>query len=171
MDSRFVKHCKILAIDSHRNVNHKYDKLPYDFHLQMVVDFAKKYIYLVEEKERDNVLGACWLHDTIEDCRLTYNDILQSTNERVAELVYALTTEKGKNRAERANKKYYDDINKTAYAVFIKLCDRLANVDYSKKTGSSMFEKYKQEHEHFCNSLNCSPYFDMIIELNEKFEK
>jgi len=37
--------------------------------------------------------------------------------------------------------------------VFVKLCDRIANVQYSKMTKSGMFEKYKNENEHFLTSL------------------
>ena len=75
----------------------------YDYHLQRVHEVADKFIYLVAEEERENVLCACWVHDIIEDARETYNDVKKNTNETVAELAFALTNEKGKNRNERAN--------------------------------------------------------------------
>ena len=84
---------------------------------------AEKFIYLVAEEERENVLCACWVHDIIEDARETYNDVKKNTNETVAELAFALTNEKGKNRNERANDKYYQEMQETPNAVFIKYCD------------------------------------------------
>jgi len=60
-----------------------------------------------------------------------------------------VTNEKGKNRAERANKRYYDGIVETPGATFVKLCDRFANLRYGKMMKSPMFEKYKKEQDHF----------------------
>lgn len=64
-----------------------------------------------------------------------------------------MSNEKGKTRAERANDKYYEGIRNTPGAVFVKLCDRIANVQYSKMTKSRMFEMYKKENLHFTKSL------------------
>jgi len=69
----------------------------------------------------------------------------------VADIIYAVSNEKGKNRKERANDKYYEGIRQTEGASFVKICDRIANVQYSKMTGSKMFEMYKKENEHFKN--------------------
>lgn len=84
------------AIKTHQAVNHKYGEKGYEYHLQMVHEVAEKFIYLVAEEERENVLCACWVHDIIEDARETYNDVKKNTNETVAELAFALTNEKGK---------------------------------------------------------------------------
>jgi (p)ppGpp synthase/HD superfamily hydrolase len=144
---------KEFAIRSHNNVNHKYGVYSYSFHLKMVVDVANKFINTIPEKDREIVLSACWLHDTIEDCRLTYNDVKEVSNTKVAEIVFALSNEKGKNRKERANDKYYDGIREVEYATFVKLCDRIANIKHSKKERSRMFEVYKKENENFVNQL------------------
>lgn len=142
-----------LAMSSHQNTNHSYNGNPYVLHLSMVVHYAMKYINLIAEEDVDDVIAACWLHDTIEDCRLTYNDVKNRTNEKVADIVYALTNEKGKNRAERGNEKYYKGIRETPNAVFIKLCDRLANVSYSAYSGSRMLQMYANENDKFLNNL------------------
>lgn len=164
-----LKLIKEFAIMSHENVNHKYGSLPYQYHLQMVVEVAEKYIDCVMDIERENVLMACWLHDTIEYCRLTYNDILKVSNQIVAEAVYALSNEKGRTREDRANEKYYQGIKETPYATFIKLCDRIANVKHSKSERSKMFEVYQKEHFVFITSIitDKSVYSEMIDELDE----
>lgn len=133
----------------HSQVNQFYDGEPYSVHLQSVVKYAKKYLHLIPENDRKFVVAACWLHDTVEDCRKTYNDNKLLFGETVANIVYALSNEKGRNRAERANAKYYQGINNTLYAPFCKICDRLANVEYSKSVQSSMLQKYKKENKSF----------------------
>jgi (p)ppGpp synthase/HD superfamily hydrolase len=98
---------------------------------------------------RDACLVAAWGHDLIEDCRVSYNDVKTHLGQEAADIVYAVTNEKGKNRAERANEKYYQGIRETPGAVFVKLCDRIANVQYSKMTKSRMFEMYSEENPKF----------------------
>jgi (p)ppGpp synthase/HD superfamily hydrolase len=170
-----------LAMLSHDNTNHSYNGNPYALHLSMVVHYAMKYMYLIAEEDEDDVIAACWLHDTIEDCRLTYNDVKNRTSEKIADIVYALTNEKGKNRAERGNEKYYKGIRETPNAVFVKLCDRLANVRYSMYSGSRMLDMYAKENEKFlanlfgseldffCTNID-SPYYSMIKELQSMLD-
>ena len=128
--------------------------MPYTFHLYMVDDEIMRFQHLIPPSKLDVVRagGAC--HDVIEDARQTYNDVKQATNEEVAELAYALTNEKGKNRKERANHKYYDGILDTDYACFLKLCDRIANITHSKKKKSSMLDAYRKENTYFCLCLH-----------------
>ncbi len=143
----------LIATQLHADTNHTYDGQPYILHLQMVVAYANKYIQLIADNDRTDVIHAAWLHDTIEDCRVTYNDVVNIAGITVADIVYAVSNEKGKTRKERANEKYYEGIRNTPYAVFVKLCDRLANVQYSKTTNSNMLATYKGENEVFLNSL------------------
>jgi (p)ppGpp synthase/HD superfamily hydrolase len=147
------------AIVAHNNVNHLYDKKPYVLHLSMVVMLAMKHFEAsgIPDSEREKIISACWLHDTIEDCRLTYNDIKKVAGEEVADIVYALTNEKGKNRSERSNHKYYEGIRSTKWASYVKQCDRLANIIYSHHTDSKMLDVYKKEHESFVNAIGVYP--------------
>jgi len=166
---KLLDKAKKYAFEKHEEVNHKYGKYPYRYHLTMVYNEACRFIDLIDIKDRENVLSACYLHDIIEDARETYNDVLKNTNKEVAELVYALTNEKGKNRKERANEKYYQGIRNTKNASFIKLCDRMANIDFSYQNGSSMFEKYKSEHRDFINSLDVHGLQIMLISISYTF--
>lgn len=154
------------AIACHSSVNQKYDGHNYIYHINMVVEYAKKYSYLLPPEKVDVVIAGAYVHDTIEDCRQTYNDVKKVLNIDVADLAYALTTEKGRTRKERANSKYYEGIRNTPYATYIKLCDRLANVSYSKQKGSGMYKAYKREHKQFKNELYSIEYQPMWDELN-----
>lgn len=165
----------VYAKESHESVNHWYGKdktIPYWKHLQMVYDYALKYRHHIWSSENVLIaLQAAWLHDTIEDCRLTYNDIKQQFGEKVAEIVYLLTDDKGRNRKERASENLYKEMAKNQIAVFVKLCDRLANSKFSVDTKSSMGKKYKEEFPEFKRKLvyagETDQYHEMFKELEE----
>jgi (p)ppGpp synthase/HD superfamily hydrolase len=134
---------------------HMYDGVTYhEGHLTRVAGIAQRFINWIPEEVRDTVLAACWLHDVIEDARVTYNDVKQLFGEDVAELVYAVTNEKGRVRKDRANHKYYHGILNTPYATFVKLCDRIANIEAGKEKGNSMIDAYRKEHAHFVQQLD-----------------
>ena len=156
------------CLEQHRKTNHMYSEyLPYEFHLRMVYQAAVDFKELLDDTKdyytgesfrgpnqdqvtlRTAALRATWAHDLIEDCRVSYNDVKSHLGQEAADIVYAVTNEKGKNRAERANEKYYQGIRKTPGAVFVKLCDRIANGQYSKMTKSRMFEMYSKENPKF----------------------
>jgi (p)ppGpp synthase/HD superfamily hydrolase len=142
------------CIEQHRKTNHFYDRyLPYEFHLRMVNNVYEDFRHLLYEDLNDYCSKAVWAHDVCEDCRVSYNDVKNQLGEEVADIVYAVTNDKGKNRKERAGDKYYEGIRNTPGAVFVKLCDRIANVQYGKMTKSRMFEMYKKENDHFLKSL------------------
>lgn len=160
------------AIQKHKDTNHFYDTyLPYEFHLRMVAQVAVDFKYLLSHYYQVSliILESCYAHDLIEDARCTYNDVKQEYGEEVAEIVYALTNEKGKNRSERGNEKYYEGIRNTPGADYVKLCDRIANVQYSKLTKSRMFEMYKDENSGFVSKIG-NNYPEMITYLNSLFE-
>ncbi len=153
----------------HKSVNQFYgDNLPYGYHLDMVVESIRHFGYLVCVQEADvlPLIFGGYYHDSIEDARLSYNDVMRVArsflNEEQAymatEIVYALTNDKGRTRAERAGERYYAGIRQTPYAPFVKLCDRLANISFSC-SGSAhdrlhMKEVYKKEVPHFLGSIN-----------------
>lgn len=166
--SKDIETIRQSAYDLHQSVNQIYgDNLPYGFHLDMVVDVIHRFGYLVCAREEDvlPLFFGGFYHDSIEDARLSYNDVMKvarqwMTDEQAltaVEIVYALTNDKGRNRAERAGEKYYKGIRETPYAPFVKLCDRLANTAFScsDEEGSlHMREVYKQEMPHFLTSIN-----------------
>ena len=167
--ARQLEQIRQAAHDLHQSVNQVYgDDLPYGFHLDMVAEGVISYGHLVCAREEDVVplFFGCYYHDSIEDARLSYNDVMRAarkwmTEEQAmmaTEIVYALTNDKGRTRNERAGEKYYQGIRVTPYAPFVKLCDRLANVTYScsvdsGRDGSRMREVYKKEMGKFLPSI------------------
>lgn len=159
---------KDYAIRRHREVNHHYNAMyPYAFHLQMTVEIANKFIHLIPEDDRHDVIGGCWTHDIIEDARETYNNVKDATNETIAEYAYRCTTFKGRSRRERANKQYFSEIKEYKHCTFIKLCDRIANVSFSLTEKSSMINMYKEEFDFFYDNLYDGRFQEMWDHLKE----
>lgn len=179
--------------------NQKYAKVyPYSLHLKAVAAQATlfKHHIPVDEPYYTGTWIALYGHDSIEDARLTYNDIvnlnvrlglqhiggltLTQANDAfkyAAELIYMCTEIRGKNRAERHGEEYLRTLLTSPYsdgAVFVKLCDIIANVKFSLLMNSSMYTKYQQEWPPFKEELKnrfkainyCELYPDMIILLD-----
>jgi (p)ppGpp synthase/HD superfamily hydrolase len=186
------------CIEQHRKTNHFYDRyLPYEFHLRMVNNVFEDFQHLLDDTKdyltgepyrgpkqdqvtlKDACRKASWGHDLIEDTRVSYNDVKTELGQEAADIIYAVTNDKGKNRKERAGDKYYEGIKNTPGAVFVKLCDRIANVQYGKMTKSRMFEMYRKENDEFIRQLgydvndmeciNLHPYTEMFRYLNNLF--
>ena len=173
------------AHDLHQSVNQTYGAdLPYGYHLDMVVTLAREYGHLVCVQEEDVVpmMFGGYYHDSIEDARLTYNDVRKVADQfmnadqalMATEIVYALTNDKGRNRAERAGEKYYAGIRATPYAPFMKMCDRVANITFSCSSDDAdnqrMKEIYKAEVPHFLESIDPhsdDPRMKVPVELVE----
>lgn len=161
----------LFCIKAHIDVNQKYDIHPYAHHLQMVANIAYEHSYILPEDKIQTVLLGAYAHDLIEDANLTYNDVKDALGEEVAEISYALTNEKGKTRDESSSDKYYREMKLVPFAVYVKLCDRIANTVYSKENGSSMFEKYKKEYPKFraalyeAGNVECQPLWGVLDNL------
>jgi len=154
--------------------NQKYgDNLPYSFHLTCVGKQCAKFIHLLSPKfDHSLIYKAAAGHDLIEDARITYRDIVSRVGEEVADVIYRCTEEKGKNRDERHSERYYKELSVSEPAVFVKLCDIIANVTYSILTNSTMLDKYRKEYDktyaYLSNYSNLEPMFRhlrLLLEL------
>lgn len=166
--SALIKEIEESACKLHDSVGQTYDQTkPYGFHLRMTASAALRFGHevVVQEKDIIPVIFGAYYHDSIEDARLTYNDVTKTAKRfmsdeqafTAAEIVYALTNDKGRTRGERAGEHYYAGIRSTVYAPFIKLCDRYANMSYSFKGTNTdnrhMREVYIKEWAHFISSI------------------
>ncbi|MDO4929680.1 MAG: phosphodiesterase [Bacteroidales bacterium] len=157
------------AAQCHADVNQTYgDGLPYAFHLRLAASYVTRFGHLVldDEAQLETLYAAAYFHDTLEDARLTYNDLTKLLTRLNAEgcavdvhaaveAVYALTNDKGRNREERAGERYYAGIRATPFAPFLKMCDRLANLRYSTLFGirQRMADVYRREMPHFLEAI------------------
>lgn len=163
-----IEQIRQAAHELHRAVNQTYGQgLPYAVHLDMVASQVMSQGHEVCASEHDvlpMVFGA-YFHDSIEDARQTYNDVTRLARQwmddeqahMAAEIVYALTNDKGRTRAERAGERYYQGIRQTPYAPLVKLADRVANMTYSATHDNAdnvhMREVYLHELPHFLEAI------------------
>jgi len=166
------------AIHQHDVVcNQKYnDDLPYSFHLKLVESNVKNYKHLISDvaspengfiSEYYRALAGAIGHDLIEDARVTYNDINNIAGESIADIIYCLTDEKGKNRDERHSDIYFEELAKNEIAVFVKLCDIIANVKFGMLTNSSMLKKYRKEFPRLREKLYNSRFDELFTDLEK----
>lgn len=181
VDHRFEINCIDYVTKQHDlNCNQKYGKeYPYSLHLKAVAAQGKNFdwnwlnegmLYPFTNENSYAILFGLYGHDLIEDARLTYNDIVDDVTKlvrsvdsdldanyialRAADIIYACTEEKGRNRNERHSDKFWNELFEHDIAPFVKLCDWSANIKFSSLMGSLMLSKYKQEWPHVAEMLN-----------------
>ena len=138
-----------------------YGSKPYMYHLKKVSDVALDCGYTDV-----SILMSCLLHDVIEDTEVTYKDVKENFGEEVAEIVYCVTDELGRNRKERKSKTY-KKIYDNPKAIVVKLCDRISNMYESMGTENynlRLIKMYLDEHESFVDGI----YNEDSLELTQK---
>lgn len=125
----------------------KYNDEPYAEHLLQVVTVLHRY-----DINDLTVLQAAWLHDVIEDTPVSYLTLLGVFGAGIANLVWAVTNEPGKNRKERFAATY-PKIEHKPQAILLKLADRIANTERSYFDGSRFLEMYREEYPAFRDAL------------------
>jgi (p)ppGpp synthase/HD superfamily hydrolase len=152
----------------------RYGSAPYSVHLEMVVAFIKKYKYLLSDDVHDDVEAAGYLHDSVEDTDTTPKSLRNLFNDRIAQIVYRVSNERGWEEKEILFKTL-PKIWQCELSTFIKLCDRMANGTNSKNGTSDkskrMYKKYKGQYPIFRYALKVEGTYDeMWVELDEIFE-
>lgn len=152
-DLALINKTRMFALLNHHKVNQRYDKrFPYYYHLNMVSKFALKFLSVTGMNI--NCVIAALLHDTIEDIHFfTYNDIKKIFGTEVADIVFACSELRGKNRAERHGPEYYSLLQLIEEGAYVKICDVIANMTMGKMTGNSMLGKYRKEYPKFKSLL------------------
>ena len=148
---------RALLVADKAHVNQTYDIYPYGYHIRQVVNIAEELGY------DESIIVASVLHDTLEDTELSYNDLKKAFGKEVAEIVYCVTDELGRNRKER-KAKTYPKIKSNWKATVVKICDRIANIKQSKEYNKRLFEMYKKEHEDFCENLKSEEHPQLEVD-------
>lgn len=94
----------------------------------------------------DVLLASAYLHDTLEDTKATYYDIVNKFGPQIAGLVLELTTDE--DIKKYLGKTKYLEIkmkNMSSWALVIKLCDRLDNVSDLMNSDEKFRNRYARE--------------------------
>jgi (p)ppGpp synthase/HD superfamily hydrolase len=157
------REARMVGVKAHSNQS--YDEIfPYEKHLDDVVDVLKKFGF------SGKYIVAGFLHDSIEDDGISYNDIKKHFGTEVAEMVYDVTDEQGRTRKEKKVK----TLPKTAVnpdAIILKLADRIANIEHGGK-----IDMYAKEYQEFKGALYLNTpsdgkkmweYLDALLKVEE----
>ena len=126
-----------------------YGDHPYEFHLNAVEQVAIRFGF-----DDDETRMKCLGHDVIEDTDKEASDLRDAGfPEDVVEDIDLVSDVPAKTRAER-KKKTLRRIATKQSAIKVKLCDRIANVENSKRTNNERkFNMYREEHADFVKAL------------------
>lgn len=153
---------KYFAYGAH--AGQKYGPHPYTYHLEQVIEVAD---LNVRKDAPRFFVEAAWLHDVLEDTPVTKTTLVELFGQDVADLVDAVTDPPtpGLTRKERKKLTYAKmvEYRDSCYAshglrsplvTLLKLCDRIANVEYSLKTGNlDKLGMYRNEYPAFRTAL------------------
>lgn len=140
-----------LAVEKHKGQYRKGDGRPYILHPLGVV----KTLYSVKKSKNMYLLGAAAaLHDVVEDCGVSIEEIADRFGYHVASLVKELTLDK-KNYRKMGKKEYvaHCAVNMSSYALTLKLCDRLDNVSDLEATDVDFTVDYIKQTNYLIEAL------------------
>ena len=110
------------AVEAHKGQKRKRSLTPYIYHPLNLACHALSMGII-----NDEIIAACMLHDVVEDCGRTLEEL--PVNEGTKELVRLLTKEKtNEENREEVLKAYYDEILSNPKAALIKCLDRCNNL-------------------------------------------
>jgi len=121
-----VNKAREFAKDRHDGQYRKDDRI-YFVHPESV---AKKVAQYKTSKYLDEITAAAYLHDVLEDTETTYYELVKEFGFGVASLVLEVTTNKDmKNVIGKEKYLSFKLKHMTNWALVIKLCDRLDNME------------------------------------------
>ena len=137
-----VKEAAKFAVKAHGS--QRYGGKPYSYHLEKV------YRNVVRFGGSNEHQMAAWLHDVIEDTSVTKDDVAKKFGSKVAKIVDLVSNQASKEAT-------YKRIRTDKDAVFVKLCDRLANVSEGGK-----LDMYRKQQRTFKPILYKKGEFDAL---------
>ncbi len=135
-----LESAELFAKDKHSGKTRGDDgKTPYWKHLEGVVNRLKN-LGITDE----DVFCAAWLHDTIEDTDVTFDDIDKRFGSNVAVMVLSLSKDRKLTKKEK-ERQYVSQLKNAPWqAQLIKLCDISSNLKDLKNSNWSKTRRSKQ---------------------------
>lgn len=129
-ETTLIERSMLFAIHAHRGQKRKGSGLPYILHPLSVANYVRSYITVAPGKLTiDELLACAYLHDCIEDCNITVDEIKEKFGENIASVVKELTNNDA--QIKRIGKEKYIATKLLTMgidALAVKLCDRLDNI-------------------------------------------
>ncbi len=139
-------------INSHDGQFRKFNGEEYAWHPAAVAKIVRN---VKSSRNKDKLCIAALLHDTVEDCQVSLDDIRMEFGEMVSSIVYELTSDGDKvKEMGKANYLLHKMLRMTSYALVIKLADRLHNCSDLVNSSESFRNKYVTETRFILDGLN-----------------
>ena len=116
----------------HEGQTRKFTGAPYYIHVERVAALV------AERTDRPELIAAAYLHDTMEDCGVTYETLAQHFGHAVANIVHTLTNDDA--RKKQQGKVRYMIEKLTAMnpdALLVTLCDILNNISETRSANQA----------------------------------
>jgi len=147
-DNTLFQKAHQFAKQKHSRQKRKFTGEPYIGHPENVFNV------LAQITDDVNVLAAGLLHDTIEDTETTYEDIKLKFNQKIADLVLELTSDRDQIRLLGKEQYLVQKMSSMSDRAFIiKLVDRMDNLKDLDKTDCDFTKKYVEETEFILKNL------------------
>ena len=151
------------------------ENTPYSVHFTGVALTAVKYASMDLGVDIELICQVALLHDVIEDCAVSYDELKKEFGKRVADGVLALS--KSKDKSIDKLKRMKDSIERIKKqpreVAIVKLADRLYNIRCRVPSWSEEKTlKYKKEAQLICDELGyaCEPIKGDLQEYIENYE-
>ena len=163
-----VKSAELFAKNKHAGQFRADGTTPYSKHLDDVINRLKS-LGVIDE----HILCAGWLHDTIENTDVTFDDLYEQFESEIAVLVSSLSKDMKLTRKKR-EQAYVIQLKEASFsAKLIKLCDVSANLSDLKNYEASKSKKLIQvkQKRHYLNIIKNNlvgnphyPYVQFLFE-------
>lgn len=145
---------KAIKISKTVHQHQKYGQVPYFHHILDVVRLTQQHCPYFIDRHKAKICA--YLHDTVEDSDTTLDNLSKNGfPQDIIDAIYILTDEDGLNRKERKLKTYEKIKNSNnLLGIFVKMCDRIANTEYSiKSNNKAKLSMYQKEYKLFKEAL------------------
>ncbi len=153
-DTEYIVRAKELAIDYH--AGQTYGRHPYTHHLEEVAQKMWEILQLDSMcfYSVDVALAGAWLHDALEDTKLTQSLLHYTCGPAVLKLVLSVTDCPGPNRQARKYNSYPRIRAGGPLSVALKLADRISNVKAGiVERNAGLHRMYQKEQPTFAGAL------------------
>jgi (p)ppGpp synthase/HD superfamily hydrolase len=162
-----------LGFAKEKHANQKYGDASYFMgHIVPVYNLVVKFFGLEEFgnggwswADYESICIAAILHDVVEDCGVSVDEIRELYGDWVARIVEKVTDAPGANRKER-KAKTYAKIAGHKEATIVKLCDRIHNMSSGGK-----LDMYIKEYPEFKAKLNVVPGLERLWAVLDSLAK
>ena len=168
-----IEKAKILAKEIHKDQKRKFDGSPYFVHPESVANLVAKF---KESKHINELVSAAYLHDSMEDCGITFDYLQIEFGYMVASIVLEVSNDF--ETLKKYGKKHYMSnkvLTLSNYGLVIKLSDRLDNVSDLSIASPEFRKKYVDETEYLIQVLEdfrnlTSTQLKIIEEIKQKIK-